>query len=139
MTATKISKRLARQIRQRADYCCEYCQTSEWFSGQAGQVDHIVPRARGGQTTLDNLCLACAACNGFKLDQIEALDPESGQVVRLFHPRQQVWADHFSWNEDETCLIGRTATGRATIEALKMNRALIVAARALWVSLKKHV
>jgi hypothetical protein len=133
----KISKRLARQVRARANGCCEYCQTSEWLSGQSSQIDHIQPRARGGQSTLDNLCLACAACNGFKLDQIEACDPESGQLVELFHPRQQIWTEHFAWNGDKTQIIGLTACGRATVELLKMNRPLIVAARTLWGTLKE--
>lgn len=100
------------------------------------QIDHILPRARGGQSTLDNLCLACAACNGFKLDQVEASDPESNRIVKLFHPRQQVWGEHFAWNEDETHIVGLTAGGRATVALLKMNRPLVVAARAMWVALK---
>jgi hypothetical protein len=42
--------------------------------------------------------------------------------VMLYHPRQQIWGDHFSWNEDCTEIIGLTAIGRATIEALHLNR-----------------
>jgi hypothetical protein len=136
--ALKISKQLARQVRERANGHCEYCQTSEWLSGQPNQIDHILPRAKGGQSTLDNLCLACAACNSFKLDLVEAGDPESRQVVRVFHPRQQTWHEHFAWSEDHTQIIGLTACGRATVELLKMNRPLIVAARTLWIVLKKQ-
>ena len=43
-------------------------------------------------------------------------------MVALFHPRQQVWTEHFAWNEDFTQIIGKTPCGRATIQALCLNR-----------------
>lgn len=138
MTTAKISKRLAELVRQRADHRCEYCQASEWLSGQPCQIDHIQPRAGGGTTTVDNLCLACSACNGFKLDRVAAVDPETNERVGLFNPRQQVWFDHFKWSDDQTEIIGLTACGRATVAALKMNRPLAVAARAMWRNLAKR-
>jgi hypothetical protein len=133
-----VPRALAEQVRRRANCRCEYCQSSEWVSGQPCHIDHIIPRTRGGATTLDTLCLACAACNGFKLDQVEALDPESGQPVALFNPRRQQWREHFAWSDDGTCVVGLTPCGRATVLALKLNRPLVVAARAVWVSLKRH-
>ncbi len=132
MTTVKISKRLVQQVRQRADQRCEYCQSPEWLTGQLCQIDHIQPRTNGGATALENLCLACAACNGFKLDRTTAVDPVSKQTVALFHPRQQVWSDHFEWNADQTEIVGLSVCGRATVIALKMNRPLAVAARAMW-------
>lgn len=90
----KIPKGLAEQVRQRANYRCEYCKTSEWLSGQRHEIDHIMPRAPGGNTSLDNLCLACATCNGFKTDRIEGLDPDTKQFTSLFNPRMQSWHDH---------------------------------------------
>jgi len=56
-----------------------------------------------------------------------AVDPTSGEHVALFHPRRDLWHNHFRWQGPR--LIGRTATGRATIEALEMNRPLIIAIR----------
>jgi hypothetical protein len=50
-------------------------------------------------------------------------------VVPLFHPRQDHWEIHFSWNGP--LLIGRTATGRATIRAWRLNRSDAVAVRQL--------
>ncbi len=138
MTTSKISKRLVLLVRERAHHRCEYCQVSEWLSGQLCQVDHIVPLAKGGASTQENLCLACAACNGFKLDRTESADPESGQVVALYDPRKQRWADHFAWSEDGTTVIGLTANGRATVVALRLNRPLAVAARSVWVSIHRH-
>ena len=125
-------------MRERAHHWCEYCQASEWLSGQLCQIDHIIPQARGGASTEENLCLACAACNGFKLDRIEAADPESGQTTALYNPRQQRWADHFAWSEDGIEILGLTACGRATVAALKFNRPLAVAARSMWVGIYRH-
>jgi len=133
-----ISNRLAQRVRERAAHRCEYCQTSEWLSSQACQIDHILPRARDGKTEPENLALACAACNSFKLDRIQATDPDTGQIIALYNPRQQNWRDHFAWNADGTQVIGQTPCGRATVAALKFNRPLAVAARAGWVRIHRH-
>jgi hypothetical protein len=49
-------------------------------------------------------------------------------MVRLFHPRNDHWPDHFR-RSGSGRLIGRTATGRATIVALGMNRPAVIAIR----------
>jgi len=67
--------------------------------------------------------------NNRKFTAIFARDPLSGDQVRLFHPRQERWSNHFAWNEDFTLLLGLTPTGRATIEKLKLNRASLVKLR----------
>ena len=51
-----------------------------------------------------------------------AIDPQTNSQVSLFNPRQQVWADHFCWSADFRLMIGKTDVGRATIEALFLNR-----------------
>jgi hypothetical protein len=116
------------------DHRCAYCHTTEANTGQPMTVDHIHPQAQGGETTFENLCFACRRCNEFKGSAISAQDPLTGETVPLFHPRQQVWADHFRWDESGTQLTGLTAVGRATIVALNMNNAAIVYARQRWVS-----
>ena len=138
MSAAKIPKRLADRVRNRARQRCEYCQTAEWLTGQQWEIDHIVPRARGGATRFDNLCLACPACNGFKLDRTTELDPETGQTVALFNPRTQRWTDHFAWSDDSTGIVGLSSHGRVTVSALRLNRPLVVAAPRIWVSLNHH-
>jgi hypothetical protein len=82
--------------------------------------------------------LACASCNGYKGANTQAVDPESGEQVALFNPRQQRWREHFAWSEEGTTIIGLTAEGRATENALKLNHPLIVAARSIWVSAGLH-
>lgn len=44
----------------------------------------------------------------------------------LFGPRQQKWSRHFAWSDDFTRVVGRTRTGRATVEALQLNRPELV-------------
>jgi len=48
--------------------------------------------------------------------------------VALFNPRKMKWIDHFS-TTDASVIVGKTAVGRATVEALGMNRPVIVAIR----------
>jgi hypothetical protein len=121
---------LKQQVYERAAGCCEYCQTSEANSGQTMHVDHIDPN---GSDTLDNLCLACWNCNTSKHRAVSAVDPETEQVVPLFNPRRDVWDEHFEWLDTGIWIRGLTATGRATVDRLKMNRPTIVIARKRWV------
>jgi hypothetical protein len=51
----------------------------------------------------------------------------------LFNPRTEHWPQHFSWDGEGTRIIGLTPTGRATVEALKLNNPYIVSARRMWV------
>lgn len=134
----KISKKVAQLVRLRARFRCEYCLSSETVSGQACHVDHIIPRSLGGVTSADNMCLACAACNGAKLDRVNGVDPLTGMTVALYNPRTQSWRTHFRWSSDATQIEGLTPCGRATITVLKMNRPLLVSARSLWVSFHRH-
>jgi hypothetical protein len=54
-----------------------------------------------------------------KSDRTSVPDPDSNQIVPLFHPRQQRWADHFQWEGYRAQ--GRTVTGRATLFCLDFN------------------
>lgn len=133
-----ISTSLRDFVRQRANYYCEYCQTAEWLNGLEGEIDHIKPRAIGGPTVSENLCLACSSCNGNKHSKTHGIDPDTGAKVELFHPRRQVWHEHFMWSEDGTRILGLTSCGRATIATLQMNHTLVVAARLIWVRAGYH-
>ena len=87
----------------------------------AYHVEHIVARQHGGGDDSGNLALACYHCNAHKGPNLSGLDPESGALVRLFHPRQDQWDEHFERNG--VLIVGRTAVGRATVGLLKMNAA----------------
>ncbi|MEZ4592636.1 MAG: HNH endonuclease [Chloroflexota bacterium] len=133
---------IATELRQRiiaaAQNRCEYCQTAQEISGAQMHIEHIQPLVLGGQSVFDNLCLACAWCNSYKGVSVTATDPETGEECRLFHPRQQRWADHFEWREDGIFVEGKTAVGRATVGALKINNPYILPARRHWVEAGWH-
>ena len=101
-------------------------------------VDHVIPKVRGGKNYLSNLALICSGCNGHKHAKVKSLDPLTHKLVRLFNPRRQPWAEQFTWNEDTTLIIGLTATGRATVNALCLNREELVNFRAAFHILKLH-
>jgi hypothetical protein len=58
--------------------------------------------------------------------------------VSLYNPRTQSWPEHFAWSGDGILILGLTAIGRATVNALRLNNVDIVAARHLWVSVGWH-
>jgi len=101
------------------------------FATESFSVDHIIPRAKGGATRLDNLAYACLGCNSYKSSLIQAVDPATSEMALLFNPRQQSWHDHFAWSADLTEILGITPSGRATINALKLNRVNVVNLRRL--------
>ena len=114
-----MNSQLVRQVRLRAAGSCEYCHLPESASPAPFQIDHIIARQHGGETELDNLALCCVHCNRFKGPNIASIDEVTGELVRLFHPRKDLWAEHFLWSGPE--LIGLTAVGRVTIQVLFIN------------------
>ena len=129
---------LRRQIEERDVHRCAYCQTAEENCGLRMHIDHITPEIKGGATQLDNLCLACFACNVYKGDQQTGIDPLTGAEFALFHPVQEIWTDHFVWDESGTIILGITAQGRATVVTLQMNNLTVMQARRRWVSAGWH-
>ena len=118
-----MDKRLAKLVRRRADNRCEYCL----IPLPPFHVEHIIARKHGGPTAEGNLALSCMWCNLHKGPNLSGIDPETGVVVALYHPRRDRWAEHFGW--DGTRLFGVTPTGRATIEVLNINDPLRIQAR----------
>jgi 5-methylcytosine-specific restriction endonuclease McrA len=129
---------LRRQIVASAGGVCEYCRSQARFSPQPFSVEHIMPHAAGGETSLKNLALSCQGCNGHKYTKRESMDPITLQTVPLFHPRQQRWSEHFAWSADATLIVGLTPTGRATVEALHLNRIELVNLREVLCAAQEH-
>ena len=124
-----------RRVFDRANSCCEYCQTCEYNTGQPMHTEHIIP---DGNDELDNLCLSCASCNLSKGQATQAIDPESNTMVALFNPRIQHWSEHFEWIDGGLRLRGKTNCGRATIVRLKINQERVVRARRQWIRANSH-
>ena len=123
----KIPSSLRQLVIQRAKDRCEYCCLSQAGQAATFHIDHIIPVVAGGATTSDNLALACVSCSLRKSARQTVKDPETKKEVSIFNPRQQVWTENFRW--DDVRVVGLTATGRGTVEALKMNRPMMLAIR----------
>jgi hypothetical protein len=96
------------------------------YSHDSFHIEHIIPLVLGGTNELINLALACDGCNSFKWGFIVGLDENSGTSVTLFNPREEDWKVHFIWSEDFSLIIGQTATGRATVDLLQLNRSGLI-------------
>jgi len=133
-----IPQHLRQVVAERAKFRCEYCQLQQELCPETFEVDHSMPRVLGGKAEPDNLCYACPVCNNAKRSQITAQDLQTGRRVRLFDPRQHSWNRHFRWSDDCGSILGKTVIGRATVEALEMNRPRIVHIRLLWAAMGLH-
>jgi HNH endonuclease len=133
---TTIPASLRRLVVQRADNRCEYCGISQIGQVATFHIDHIIPVIAGGKTSAENLALACVSCSLRKGARQTLEDSETGEVVSIFNPRQQVWKEHFAWNGVR--VVGLTATGRATLRALDLNRPTMLAIRAEEELLGRH-
>jgi hypothetical protein len=128
---TRPSAEHRRQVAERACHCCEYCLIPEELAASTHQVDHVIAEKHGGQTALENLALSCTVCNRRKGSDIGSLDPVSGTLVSLFHPRTQEWSEHFQL--DGVHIIGLTAEGRTTVAFLQLNSVERLMERAAWI------
>ena len=131
-----IPAELRRLVIHRAAGRCEYCGLSQEGQEATFHIDHVIAVAVSGQTVAENLALACVSCSLRKAARLTAVDPQSDNEVALYNPRRDTWHEHFRW--EGVYLVGLTATGRATIEALDMNRVLILAIREEEAALRRH-
>ncbi|MEM6620393.1 MAG: HNH endonuclease [Pseudomonadota bacterium] len=94
----------------RDEFTCQYC-------GAKGDMtfDHVVPRARGGKTTWENVVAACGPCNlkkgsrslkqvGFRLRRTP-VQPTANQLLnagRKFPPNylHESWMDFLYWDAE---------------------------------------
>lgn len=116
-------------VRARAGDRCEYCLIRQEHAEYAHHIEHIVARQHGGDDGLGNLALACARCNACKGPNLTGIDGETGEVVPLFHPRRDVWREHFAF--EGARIDGLTPVGRATVRVLAMNETRRLEIRAL--------
>jgi hypothetical protein len=122
-----MERRVEHIVRFRAGGICEYCHLPESISHVQFPLDHITARQHGGQSTEDNLALACPWCNQHKGPNLAGIDPETSEITRLYHPRRDRWLDHFRW--EGAVLRAVTGVGRTTIAVLSMNDPMAVSLR----------
>lgn len=133
MSAPSIGAALRQRVHRRAGGRCEYCLIPQSISFAAHEIDHIFARKHGGRSDYGNLALSCALCNKYKGSDLSSLDPETGAIVPLFHPRRDRWDEHFQLEGPE--FKGLTPIGCVTIRLLRLNhpprlreRAILIAA-----------
>lgn len=115
-----MGPRTKAQVRERAGNACEYCRLHQDDSPLAAlHLEHITPKIHGGEDHLDNLALACIDCNLHKGTNLTGIDPQTGRITELFHPRPHTWGDHFEWFG--IYLRGKSAIGRTTVRVLNIN------------------
>lgn len=116
-------------IRQRAHNRCEYCGVhQQYYPDFTFHIEHIVARQHGGVEDRANLALACHLCNNKKGPNLAGIDPDTHELTRLFHPRMDVWSEHFRL-ADNGVILGLTAIGRTTAYVLGMNSGIRVQIR----------
>ena len=123
-----MNRALLLQIRRLAENRCDYCRLPAEYDPLPFQIDHIIAQQHGGATLLENLAWSCLHYNKRKGPNIAGLDPLTGVLAALFHPRRQSWKRHFAWSGPT--IVGRTRSARATIRVLAMNDIDAVAFRA---------
>lgn len=114
-------------VRWRATNRCEYCRIPQAHYPEPFQVDHIIARQHAGQTVLGNLALCCLECNLRKGPNVAGVDPTTGNIVPLYNPRQERWAEHFRFQG--ATIVGMTPAGRATVAVLDLNNGPRIAVR----------
>jgi hypothetical protein len=130
---------VVRRVREAARHRCGYCLSPQHLVLGPLEIEHIIPRSRGGPNEEYNLWLSCAICNGHKSDRISGRDTESGAEVPLFNPREQRWSDHFRWSDDGLRIVGVTSIGRATVTTLHLaDDPISLLVRSYWVQAGWH-
>ena len=114
-----MNRELRELVWSRAGGCCEYCRMPQSFDPIPFEVDHVIATQHHGETTADNLCVACFACNRRKGPNLAGRNELTGELVPLFHPRRDEWETHFEWQGPT--LIGKTTVGQVTIDVLAIN------------------
>ncbi|MCC3419868.1 MAG: HNH endonuclease [Microcoleus sp. PH2017_29_MFU_D_A] len=136
MSKTYVSASLRRMVCDRANGYCEYCLIPETLALSSHQIDHIIAEKHSGETVESNLALSCSICNKNKGSDIASIDPETGEVVRLYNPRKDSWEDHFQIQTENGTIQPLTAIGRVTVRLLQVNRAEYLIERKLSIKIQ---
>lgn len=114
-----IPDRIRKDVAKRANNHCEYCKMPQLPIQLKHEPDHIISRKHGGETTLENLALACFDCNRHKGTDIAGYDDLTGNLTAFFNPRTQIWTEHFQMQNAE--IVPLTPEARVIIKILKLN------------------
>ena len=139
MKRVHIPAKVEARVRQAARNRCGYCLSPQSLVMASLEIEHIIPRAKGGSDDEENLWLACPVCNGHKGVKYIETDPLTGELVPLFNPRTQIWHDHFAWADGGLRIVGKTPCGRATVQALHLDSDVeAIQVRSAWIKAGWH-
>ena len=112
------------QLRQRANYACQFCGVTETDTAGQLTIDHFQPRSKGGDDNPNNLLYSCVRCNLYKQDYW----PNDDEAPVLWNPLNEPAGRHFL-ELDDGQLLPLTVVGEFTIKRLRLNRTPLVAYR----------
>jgi hypothetical protein len=122
------------RVRIRAENRCEYCRLGQEHEAETPfHTEHIIARQHGGGDEFENLALSCCWCNAIKGPNLASLDPDTGKLTRLFHPRRDTWQEHFL--REGAYIRGATDVGRTTAWLLQFNAQINLDQRAMLIEL----
>lgn len=133
MPSRPISDTLYQSVAHDARSECGYCRAPQRALPYRLEIEHLLPSSLGGGDERDNLWLSCHKCNKLRSNRVSGTDPLTQQEVPLFNPRQNNWHEHFAWEGGGQYVVGRTAIGRATVNALRLNDSYHQSARWVWI------
>jgi 5-methylcytosine-specific restriction endonuclease McrA len=117
-----VDARTRQTVRERAGERCEYCHLPQALTPFITfHIEHIEATQHVRDDSIGNLALACPDCNRYKGPNLTTLDLRTRKIVPLFHPRRDVWTEHFEYSGPR--LISKTEVGEATIHLLQINAA----------------
>ena len=119
MSRPIIPASLRASVPIRAHSRCEYCLLHADDAVLPHEIDHAIATQHRGPTVSENLAFSCWDCNHLKGPNLASVDPSTGKVALLFHPRRDRWDEHFRLEGAGIC--GLTPTGRATEFLLQFN------------------
>ena len=126
-----ISDELRQLVTVRAGGLCEYCLMDIEASFYGGELDHIIAVKHGGPATAENLAHTCQCCNRNKGSDICSINWQTGELVRLFNPRRDHWAEHFVLAGVRIQAL--TEIGEMTVRILDFNHKERIEERQVWI------
>lgn len=95
--------RFSRQsVFERDRFTCQYCGNR--FETRDLNLDHVIPRDKGGKTTWENVVCSCIRCNTRKANKLPAQagmfplnEPKRPRWRPFFDPRATASRSHSSW------------------------------------------
>ena len=72
-------------VYQRDDHQCQYC--GEQFVPKKLNLDHVIPRQKGGKSTWENVVTSCVPCNSRKANKL----PDQANMFPLKTPKMPRW------------------------------------------------